>query len=135
MLRIATGRLHMDALFEYLLKALVYASRVIIRWPKVIGSGQWLLANAAVTAPPTRLSGIGCPRVEIVYSYRVKGELYTGLHEEPFMSTDSVTEYIERFAEGRSVVVRVKPASPEVSVVREDDQGVVTQSELEQPLL
>lgn len=125
----------MDALFEYLLKALVYALRVIIRWPRVVGSRKWLLANATVTAPPISLSGIGCPCVEIVYSYRVKGEPYTGLHEEPFLSTESATEYIERFAEGRSVVVRVKSANPEVSVVREDDQGAVTLSELEQPTL
>jgi hypothetical protein len=122
----------MDALFEYLLKALAYALRVVIRWPRVVGSSQWLLANATVTAPPTSLSGIGCPRVETVYSYRVKGELYTGLHEEPFLSTDSLADYVERFAEGRSIVIRFKPGSPEVSVVCEDDQGALSQSQPEQ---
>jgi hypothetical protein len=122
----------MDALFEYLLNALVYALRVIIHWPKVVGSGHWLLANATVTAPPTSLAGIGCPRVEIVYSYRVKGELYTGLHEEPFLSTDSLADYVERFGEGRRIVVRVKPGSPEVSVVCEADQGALSQSQLAQ---
>jgi hypothetical protein len=122
----------MDALFEYLLKALVYALRVIIRWPRVAGSGKWLLADATVTAPPTSLSGIGCPRVEIAYSYRVNGELYTGFHEEPFLTTESMTEYVERFAEGRSIIVRVKPGNPEVSIVCEEDQGALSQSQLQQ---
>jgi hypothetical protein len=68
--------------------------------------------------------------VEIVYAYRFEGELYTGIHEEPFLLADSLTDYVERFAEGRSVVVRVKPGNPEVSVVCEGDQGAVTREQL-----
>ena len=122
----------MDALFEYLLKALVYALRVVIHWPRVVGSGRWLLANATVTAPPTSFSGIGCVRVEIVYSYRVNGELYTGLHEELFLSTGLLADYVERFGEGRRIVVRVKPGNAGVSVVCVEDQGALSQSQLEQ---
>lgn len=122
----------MDALFEYLLKAVVYAFSAIVHWLRVCGTGQCPFASATVTAPPTTPSGLGCPRVEIVYSYRFKGELYNGIHEEPFLSTNSLTDYIERFGEGRGVVVRVKPGSPEVSVVCEDDQGALSQSQLEQ---
>jgi hypothetical protein len=122
----------MDALFEYLLKAIAYAFDVLVHALRVSGSGRWPLANATVTAPPLDSSGFGCPHVEIVYSYRVKGELYAGIHTESFFSTDSVTEYVERFAEARSVVVRVKPGNPEVSVVREDDQGTLTQFQHEQ---
>jgi hypothetical protein len=110
----------------------VYALRVITRWPRVVASGHWLLANATVTAPPRSSEGIGCPTAEIVYAFRVKGELYTGLHEEPFMSTESLTDYVERFAEGRSIVVRFNPDNPEVSVVCEDDQGALSHSQLEQ---
>jgi hypothetical protein len=121
----------MDALFEYLLRALVYGLRVIMRWPSVISAGQWLLANATVTTPPRSSEGIACRTVEIVYAFRVKDELYTGLHEEPFLSTESLTDYIERFGEGRHVIVRVKPGNPEVSVVREEDQGALSQSQLE----
>jgi len=122
----------MDALFEYLLKAVVYALRAIMRRLRVWGSGQWALANATVTAPPASSSGFGCPRVEIVYSYRFKGELYTGIHEEPFLLAGSLTDYVERFAEGRTIVVRVKPGNPEVSLVCEDDQGALSQSQLAQ---
>ena len=122
----------MDALFEYLLKALVYAFNAIVHWLRICGSGKWPLANATVTAPPISSHGIGCPSVEIVYCYRVKGELYTGVHEEPFLSAGSLTDYVERFGEGKSLVVRVKPDDPEVSVVREADQGALNQSQREQ---
>jgi hypothetical protein len=64
------------------------------------------------------------PRVEIVYAFRVNGELYTGLHEEPFLLTKSLTEYVERFREGTLIVVRVKPNNPEVSVVCDKDQEI-----------
>jgi Protein of unknown function (DUF3592) len=116
----------MDALLEYLLKAIVYAFHAAARWLRVCGSREWPSENATVTAPPTSSSGVGCPTVEIVYSYRLKGELYTGIHEEPFLLTDSLTDYVERFGEGNSVVVRVKPGNPETSVVREGDQGALT---------
>jgi len=33
--------------------------------------------------------------VEIVYSYRVQDELYTGIHEEHFLATDSLTDYVD----------------------------------------
>jgi hypothetical protein len=61
--------------------------------------------------------------VEVVYSYRLNGELYPGIHEEPFLLADSLAEYLERFGAGRSLVVRVKANAPEVSVVREGDQN------------
>lgn len=96
------------------------------------GTDRWPSANATVTAPPRSFEGIGCPRVEIVYSFRVNGELYTGFHEEPFLSTNSLAEYVERFGEGRNLIVRVKPDNPEVSVMRERDQGVLSQSQVEQ---
>jgi hypothetical protein len=122
----------MDALFEYLLKAIAYALRSVMSWPRLWGCRKWPLANATVTAPPASSSGLGCPAVEIAYSFRFKGELYTGLHEEPFLLGDSVADYVERFAEGRSAVVRVKPGNPEVSVLCEDDQGALSPSQVEQ---
>jgi hypothetical protein len=36
-----------------------------------------------------------------------------------------MTDYVERFGEGKSLVVRVKPGNPEVSVVCESDQGAL----------
>lgn len=85
-----------------------------------IGSGAWPTVEALVTADPARRDGIGGSVVEIVYSYRVEGELYTGIHEEPVFLED--TEYQERFIKGRHFVVRVKPGEPEVSIVVDKDQ-------------
>ena len=84
------------------------------------GSAEWAVVEAIVTADPTKSSGYGGTSVEIVYSYRFKGELYTGLHEEPCFVAAS--KYMERFAKGRTFMVRVKPDEPEVSVVHDDDQ-------------
>jgi Protein of unknown function (DUF3592) len=122
----------MDALFEFILKSIVWTFKAFVCELKASGTSRWSLANATVTAPPISSSGIVCPTVEIVYSYRVQGELYTGFHEESFLLSDTAVDYVDRFGEGRNLVVRVKPDNPEVSVVRERDQGALTQSQLEQ---
>jgi len=93
------------------------------------GSGKWPTVEAIVTADPIKSSGYGGTSVEIVYSYRFKGELYTGLHEEPCFLSES--DYMERFCEGRTFVVRVKPDEPEISVVRGDDQADGIRQQLE----
>ena len=104
---------------------IIYVFKAIVHWLRVRGSEKWPFADATVTAPPTSSHGYGCPKVEIVYSYRVEGELYTGIHEEPFLLTDSLTDYVARFGVGSSLVVSVKPGEPDVSIVREDDQGAL----------
>jgi hypothetical protein len=43
------------------------------------------LANATITAPPVSTFRDFSQTVEIVYSYRFEGELYTGSHEELFL--------------------------------------------------
>jgi len=78
------------------------------------GSGSWPKTEATVTADPERRDGMAGSIVEIVYSYRIEGELYTGMHEEPVFLGD--TEYEQRFIKGRRFVVRVRPGEPEVSV-------------------
>jgi hypothetical protein len=122
----------MDTLLESLLKAIAYALNAAMHSVRVGTSLQWPLAIATVTAPPTSSSGFGRPSVEIIYSYRLDGELYTGIHEEVFLLARSVAEYLERFGEGRNIVVRVKPDNPEVSIVCEGDQGALIQSQREQ---
>ena len=47
--------------------------------------------NATITAPPVGSPRFSCPSVEIVYSYRFEGELYTGIHEESFLSAEAMT--------------------------------------------
>jgi hypothetical protein len=104
---------------------LVYAFKATRNWLRGRGSEKWPSVNATITTRPTSSPGFGCDTVEIVYSYRFEGELYTGLHEEPFLFVGSLPGYVGRFPKGASFVVRVKPGEPEVSVVREDDQDAL----------
>jgi hypothetical protein len=94
------------------------------------GRGAWPAVEAIVTADPERRDGIAGSVVEIVYSYRFEGELYTGMHEEPVFPEDA--EYQQRFISGRRFVVRVKPGEPEISVVRDKDQTDGLEKRLEQ---
>jgi len=84
-------------------------------------SANWPLVEAIVTAAPIKSRGYGGTSIEIPYSYRSHGELYTGLHEEP--STLWNSRYMERFPRGRIFKVRVKPDEPEISVMRDEDQA------------
>ena len=97
-----------------------YFLRAFSNWWKALGSKKWPPVEAIVTAHPIESGGYGGTKVEIVYSYRVQDERYTGMHTEPCFGSES--EYIQRFPRGRSVVVRVKPDDPGVSVLLDDDQ-------------
>ena len=99
----------------------VYLCRSFWIWLRNLGRRNWKLTDAVVTDAPYRLEGLMLVSVEFPYSYRINGELFTGLHEEPCFYSEA--EYMERFAKGRNFVVRVNPDEPEVSVVREQDQA------------
>jgi hypothetical protein len=105
-----------------LVRILFYLLRSIRTWLASSGARKWATAAAIVTEDPVRVAGFPGSTVEVVYSYSVGGELYTGLHEEPEF-TGSGSEYMKRFPKGRSFVVRVKPGQPEVSVLRDSDQA------------
>lgn len=106
---------------RFLAAVLTYGFRRVVEWIKSLGSRRWVEAEATVTADPEHLVRFGCDRVEFPYTYRVNGELFIGLHEEPIFGW-AETEYMERFVKGRRFLVRVKPGQPEVSVLRDDDQ-------------
>jgi hypothetical protein len=112
----------MDVLFDQILRLIVYSFRSVVQWIKKSGTGRWACSEAIVTAEPSVLQGSWGAMVEVVYSYRVEGELYTGLHEEPFLSADSLKNYTARFSNGRTFVVRFKPGKPDHSVIRQQDQ-------------
>jgi Protein of unknown function (DUF3592) len=100
---------------------LVYLFKVLVRGVKFYGNQHWPSVEGIVTATPnSSMAGWGCPTVEIPYKYRVNGELYTGLHEEPFLLSDSRTEYAARFRAGSKLLIRVKPDNPQVSMMREN---------------
>jgi len=106
---------------------LVYLFKRAAQWFRARGSRRWASANATVTAPPITTFRNFRQTVEVVYSYRFEGELYTGIHEELFLfGGHSLTDYVSRFGKGDLLVVRVKPGEPEVSIVRGDDQTLAS---------
>ncbi|MGO8797217.1 MAG: DUF3592 domain-containing protein [Candidatus Sulfotelmatobacter sp.] len=102
---------------------LVVVFKRIIGQTAARGSDAWPLAEGTVTAPPRAKFRLGRQSIELVYSYRFQGELYTGDHEQSFVLGRSLPDYVKRFGKGSRLAVRVKPEDPEVSVVRNEDQG------------
>ena len=101
----------------------IFLFKILVRWVKFYGNQHWPSVDATITATPSAsMAAFGCQTVEIPYEYRVNGELYTGLHEEPFLLMSSRTEYAARFRAGSNLVIRTRPDNPEISTVREDDQ-------------
>ena len=102
---------------------LIVVFKRIIGQTAARGSDAWPLAEGTVTAPPRGKFHLGRQSIEIVYSYRFQGELYTGSHEQSFVFGRSLPDYVNRFGKGSRLVARVKPEDPEVSLVCKEDQG------------
>lgn len=99
----------------------IYLFQVSRAWLDAIRSERWPTAEAIVTADQIGFRAFARYTVEVPYTYRFQGELYTGLHEEP--SFDGVgSGFLRRFAKGSRFLVRVNPAEPEVSIMRDRDQ-------------
>ena len=95
--------------------------RVIVRLFKARGAKSWPVIKAEVTGTNYRPGGFGCAVAEITYKYRFQGELYTGTNAKPFVLGSSAKEYVERYSVGSELLLRVKPGTPESSVVRDRD--------------
>ena len=105
-----------------LIRLAIYVFRLFWGWVRAIGSDRWPAAEAIVTADPETTYAASAGRtVDVPYTYRFEGELYTGLYEEP---GGVGSAFMRRLAKGRRFLVRVNPAKPEVSVVRERDQTI-----------
>jgi hypothetical protein len=107
------GGLVLDIYVEFLIRA-------VIRFFKARGSASWPVTTAKVTAASLR-RGLGCAVADIVYNYRFDGELYTGTDANPFLLTPSAESYLEDHPRGSELLLRVRPGSPNDSVVRQDD--------------
>lgn len=104
-----------------LFRLVIYFFRAARAWLGAIRSEKWPAAEATVTADPAGFKALAGFTVEVPYTYRFEGELYAGLHEEPsFGGVGSA--FMRRFAKGRRFLVRVNPAEPEVSIMRDRDQ-------------
>jgi hypothetical protein len=105
------GGLVIDIFIEYFYRAI---TRMIRRR----GSGAWLVSKATVTSSSCPRAGYGCNVAEVFYTYRVDGELYTGVNEKPFIVHNSGENYVSRFAPGTEFTVRVSAKDAAISPVR-----------------
>ena len=101
-----------------------YLFRVVLRVTKIHGSSTWPVAKATVTSSDCPTSAFGCPVAEIYYTYRVNGELYTGVHEKPFILHSSGELYARQLSQGRDFAVRLRPVDPSASIVRAEDRDL-----------
>lgn len=99
-----------------------YFYRVVTRMVKRSGSSAWPVAKATVTSSACPRAGYGCDVAEVYYTYRVDGELYTGLNEKPFIVHNSGENYVRTFAPGADFTVRVNAKDAAISLVRDEDQ-------------
>ena len=103
-----------------IIRLTIYLFRLFWGWLRAIGSEKWPMAEAIVTADPETIYATSTGfTVDVPYTYRFEGELYTGLYEEP---GGVGSAFMKRLAKGRRFLVRVNPVKPEVSVMREGDQ-------------
>jgi hypothetical protein len=103
--------LGIDWFLEYLLSAAV-------RWFKERCSSGWPIARGTVHAS-TSSGQTG----EVVYTYIVDGERYTGEHRRRFWFTDSARAHAELFPPTTTVTVRFRAGQPAISIMRSQDQG------------
>jgi hypothetical protein len=101
---------------------IAYIFKVLVRLLKPRGSSGWTTVNGTVSSSSWSAGGFGCSSAEVAYTYRFRGELYSGLDEVPFVSPSSAEKYAGRFQPGMTVAVRVKSVAPEISVIRQADQ-------------
>ena len=92
--------------------------RIVSRIARARRSEGWPEITATVSGASCQTSFyLPRPVAEIIYTYRFDGGFYGGVDEKPFFVESSAREYARQFARGDSLVVRVKPGRPEVSIV------------------
>jgi hypothetical protein len=115
-----------------LIRLTIYLFRFFWAWLRAIGSEKWPTAEAIVTADPeTTFAASTGFTADVPHTYRFEGELYTGLYEVP-ADGGLGSAFMKRFAKGRRFLVRVNPAKPEISIMRNRDQTEDIQEHLEQ---
>jgi len=104
-----------------------YLVRVMLRFIRACTVGAWPTVSAKIKSVGYRPGGFGCAVADLTYEYSFKSELYTGANANPFVMTASAKDYIKHYSEGGSVIVRVDPTRPHLSVMLERDQWSLPQ--------
>ena len=98
-----------------------FVVRIMLRFFRARGSKSWPVVSAKVTATYCDPGGFGCAVANIAYKYRFEGEVFTGIDANPFVAGNSAKNYLEYHSPGSELLIRVKPGTADISVVRQDD--------------
>ena len=95
---------------------------------KLRGTDRWPRADAKVLMTRTTdyFFGHGGYVAEIIYFYTYQGRYFSGRHEKPYVMLDDAKRYAAGFSKDSKIVVRLKPGDPETSIVRDEDQDLVS---------
>jgi hypothetical protein len=104
---------HMGGFFLYIL--VEYLIRVTGRAIKRRRSRDWPTTKATVVSA-THDKSSSCDLVEVVYTYRLAGERYSGRNKKPFLFSSNAEIYVRDFSPGKEFTVRVRPDDPKVSI-------------------
>jgi uncharacterized protein DUF3592 len=113
----------MDWFLDVLVGYLVYLIRIVIRMIKARGGSTWPVVKAKVTGSTCDATYRGAI-AEVTYTYPYQGGHFAGIHREPCVLRGSAEEYVARFPAGGDIIVRVKPETPEASIVCDRDQAI-----------
>ncbi len=103
-------------LFDYLIYFCILAWRFLREGP----THTWIILTADVSANSVLTAGL-YSKVEFIYTYNFEGKRRPGSYEVLFKSRDAARECAQFFVKGSHVRVRVKPQSPDESVIRRAD--------------
>lgn len=108
------GGWYFDVLIEFLIRS-------VVRWAKSWRSHHWPVVEAKLAGVTVLPYTGGCEKTQLVYRYRFEGQYYGGYIEKPFLSRTSAEEYAKEFKAENMLPIRVRPDTPEISFLRDED--------------
>jgi hypothetical protein len=100
---------------------IVYLIRVLIRRWRQLGTSAWDLKEARIAGISSRPTVLGCPVVELIYSYNIADKNLWKMESVPFLSDSSANDYIRNHPRESSLAISVNPGKPEMSIVVDGD--------------
>jgi len=104
---------------------LIFLFRCIRRIFARRGSQAWPTQLATIEDTTT---GDAYAKCDVIYSYEIDGDFFTGTNEKPFIRHSSAYEYQKLFQRKSTLMIRIKPGRPDISVVIDSDQSAFRSS-------
>jgi hypothetical protein len=110
------GGLVIDVVIAYLIKS-------TLRLYRFWGSSKWKSVPAKIDS--SWLDGSffwNCYEADVAYTYEFEGQTYSAIDSKPYFIQNSAKVRVECYRAGETATIRVNPAQPQESVLRQADQ-------------